>query len=557
MKIASWNIRGFNKPLKQNGVHHLIKHECIDIIGVLKTKLNQQKLARILRNKFCGWSHTENFPSHPAGRILILWDQTKVNLCVLEAAPQVIHCEVTCKVTSFAFRLSFVYGFHSIVTRRPLWSNLIDFGATCSIPWMVMGDFNCILSPDEKCNGAEVTPYETRDFADCCLTARLTDLRSIGCYYTWSKNSEGNILSVWSKLDRAVVDERWQQAGIHALANFQPSGCLSDHSPCIVSLFQQDGGRGKHFKFFNMWTEHSDFQNVVTEDLKQLNNKHYAHISARAEKAKNDLKAAQMELHDLPTNIELQSKRSFYYQQAKSVYLSKSDKCTKFFHSLVKRNAKQNFIAAVMKQDGMPTSSLAEVEAEFLAYYQNLLGTNHARDAIDETILGEGPLISREQADSIVRYISPQEIKDVLFNIGDDKSPGPDGYTSCFFKKAWGMIEGDFVGAITEFFETGSLLKQINHTVIALIPKTSHASTVGDFRPISCCNVVYKTITKILSNRSIIDNAQAAFVKGRSMVENVHLAQELLKQYNRKRVSQDAFLRSISERHMTPYIGNF
>ncbi|XP_022871069.1 uncharacterized protein LOC111390282 [Olea europaea var. sylvestris] len=132
-----------------------------------------------------------------------------------------------------------------------------------------------------------------------------------------------------------------------------------------------------------------------------------------------------------------------------------------------------------MKGDGTSMSSLVEVEDEFLGYYQILLETNHACDPIGWNILREGPSLFSEQADFLVRDISPQEIKDALFNIGDEKSPGPYLYSSCFFKKARETIEGDFVDAITEFFDIGSLLKQINHTVIALIPKRSHASTVG------------------------------------------------------------------------------
>ena len=66
---------------------------------------------------------------------------------------------------------------------------------------------------------------------------------------------------------------------------------------------------------------------------------------------------------------------------------------------------------------------------------------------------------------------------------------------------------------------------------------------MGDYRPIACCNVIYKIIAKILASRlepllgSIIDHAQAAFIKGRNLGENVQLAQELLRKYARKRSS--------------------
>ena len=44
------------------------------------------------------------------------------------------------------------------------------------------------------------------------------------------------------------------------------------------------------------------------------------------------------------------------------------------------------------------------------------------------------------------------EIKKVLFDIDDDKTLGPDGFTSKNFKKAWDNIKGDFCTAVKEFF---------------------------------------------------------------------------------------------------------
>jgi hypothetical protein len=62
---------------------------------------------------------------------------------------------------------------------------------------------------------------------------------------------------------------------------------------------------------------------------------------------------------------------------------------------------------------------------------------------------------------------------------------------------------------------------------------------MGDFRPISYCNLIYKCITKILANRlvscleDLISPNQTAFIPNRSIVENVLLAQEVMKNYHK------------------------
>jgi len=89
------------------------------------------------------------------------------------------------------------------------------------------------------------------------------------------------------------------------------------------------------------------------------------------------------------------------------------------------------------------------------------------------------------------------------------------------------LIKKDFYQRIVEFFMHGRLLKQINHTFIALISKIENPSQTHHFRPISLCSTVYKMIFKILVNRirsllnKIVSPVQSAFVPSRSIHDNI------------------------------------
>ncbi|KAL0288033.1 UNVERIFIED_CONTAM: hypothetical protein Sradi_7110800 [Sesamum radiatum] len=149
-------------------------------------------------------------------------------------------------------------------------------------------------------------------------------------------------------------------------------------------------------------------------------------------------------------------------------------------------------------------------------------------------------VLTQEESQALVQSVTREEIKDAFFDIAEDKAPGPDGYSSGFYKAAWPVIGEEMIKAILEFFTTGRLLKQVNTTILALIPKVRAPSTVSDFRPISCCNVLYKVITKIIVQRlrlvldKLISPSQNAFVPGRSIGDNILLAQELFAGYNRQ-----------------------
>lgn len=52
-------------------------------------------------------------------------------------------------------------------------------------------------------------------------------------------------------------------SGLQANARFLPMGCLSVHSPCVVSLFELPRSPKNCFMFFNIWCAHEDFLQLV------------------------------------------------------------------------------------------------------------------------------------------------------------------------------------------------------------------------------------------------------------------------------------------------------
>lgn len=67
----------------------------------------------------------------------------------------------------------------------------------------------------------------------------------------------------------------------------------------------------------------------------------------------------------------------------------------------------------------------------------------------------------------------------------NDKSSGPNYFTSGFFKAVWPIIDNDFLVAIKSFFTNGFFSKGINYTILALIPKKEKAKEMKDYWPIS------------------------------------------------------------------------
>ncbi|XP_044507202.1 uncharacterized protein LOC123226737 [Mangifera indica] len=183
---------------------------------------------------------------------------------------------------------------------------------------------------------------------------------------------------------------------------------------------------------------------------------------------------------------------------------------------------------------------MKEVKKEFVEYFKSVLNGNGYSNVNHEELKKLIKFrLGHKDKDMLIREVSAVEIKETIFTMDNNKAPSLNGYSACFFKAAWSIISDDVVKDIKHFFNMGHLLKEVNCTMLALVPKVTNFSLYKDLRPIACCNTLYKCITKIMANRlkvvlpQFINKAQVAFVGDRCISENILLCQELMHNYKK------------------------
>ncbi|XP_020243171.1 uncharacterized protein LOC109821392 [Asparagus officinalis] len=428
--------------------------------------------------------------------------------------------------------ISSIYGFNHLYARKVLWSDLKPIHQTVgSTPWLLCGDFNSITSNEEKIGGSMLTDFDTEDFRAFINDCQLAHLKTIGQV-------------------QFLVPK------------------ISDHSPGLITVSEECSQGKRPFKIFKMWKKHDCFLPTVANAwqqrikggamfsvclklknlkiaLKDINRKFFYNISEQVHHAKQTLEDVQKDLQVDPMspnlikrekeciskyNTLMDCELSFFKQKARIDWSVQGDRCTEFFQSMIEANMHHNRVMLLYNNLGQRLTEGDDIVNEFITHFKSLMGTTVDTTPPNINIIHSGPCLDDSQARDLI---------------------------------ASSVVGDEVTQAVDEFFKTGKLLGKVNSTAISLIPKVNCPTTPLEFRPISCCNVLYKFISKILANRirtvigSIINDAQSAFVEGRQTTNNILLAHELIKNYSRKYVSPRVMLSIDIKKHLILSAGAF
>ena len=172
IKIAAWNIRGRNDPLKQKEVISFVKEHSLSVVCLLETRVRISNKDRIFTSILPGWSLLHNYDHALLGRIWVCWKPSVVSITAMLCTDQAILCRITVLKDNSSFFCSAIYASNIPNDRRVLWSHLQGCSAYVrSMPWFLLGDFNTTKFSSEKIGGNMNTNTAMEEFHDCLFDA--------------------------------------------------------------------------------------------------------------------------------------------------------------------------------------------------------------------------------------------------------------------------------------------------------------------------------------------------------------------------------------------------
>ncbi|XP_026455541.1 uncharacterized protein LOC113356584 [Papaver somniferum] len=437
----------------------------------------------------------------------------------------------------------FVHASYLQVTRRRLWQQLESIND--EVPWLVIGNFNCILRNEEKKGGLETRTSVINEFSDWMENNNLFEADSLGCNFTWTNGQSGHHRII-SKLDRAIINPAWPQ-----------------RAP---------------FRIQKMWFLHADLMRMVTEnwnmpvfgnpdfifpfklkrlkiEMKAWNFRVVGNIHSRLKQDKlrfemtarisdedpsnipnlNSMKDAMSTLHD--TNLHY---ITMLKQKARNNWLVDGASNTTYFHNCIRTRRSSNVISELVDNvDNVITDNVL-LRDHVVSYYEDKF--NGPEDIIEDTLFDYNhESISPEESLEMDAIPDAEEIKKVVWDLGADSAPGPDGFSGCFYQQCWDVIQEDLIQAITYCWTVKKIPNGSNSSLLILLAKVRGANSLRSFRPIGLSKFFFKIFTKILATHlgkvldKLVSEEQVSFMKGRNIHENITLASEMINELHIKR----------------------
>ncbi|XP_030923475.1 uncharacterized protein LOC115950411 [Quercus lobata] len=354
------------------------------------------------------------------------------------------------------------------------------------------------------------------------------DLGFSGSKFTWARGKWG-CAAIKRRLDRGVSSISWRLA--FPKASVSHLGAIkSDHAPILLDTNPDEAFAHRPFRFKAAWIRDDSCVEVVEKAWNtSVRGSELVKLCKKQATTKDALRIWNRKIFGV-----CQNRINALMQNIKEVQNSTPQ-------SIMAGQNRHNNVDALKVEDGRWITGSNQIRHAFLEHFKDLF----REEEVSFPPYLEGlisPCISEEDNVNLSSIPTSEEIRSTLFHMQDPKALGPDGFLVLFYKEYWPIVGNDVISAVTSFFTLGSLPREVNSSLIVLIPKITNSSSVNHFRPISLCNVVYKVISKLLVAKmrplmqKLISPCQSTFLPDRWIAENQVIVHEMLHSFKTKKV---------------------
>ncbi|CAA7044678.1 unnamed protein product [Microthlaspi erraticum] len=529
----------------------MLKRHTTDVLAVFETHAGGDRASTICRGLGSENSYKVDATGQSGG-LWFLWRTGIGDVVIVDASDQFIHARIA--NGEEVLHVIVVYAAPSVSRRSGLWDELRSVIGGLDGPVLIGGDFNTIVRVDERAGGNGRLSPDSLAFGEWINDLSLIDMGFRGNMFTWKRGKlERNFVA--KRLDRVLCCAhtrlKWQETVVTHLPFLS-----SDHAPLYVQLSPEilRDPKRRPFRFEAAWLKHEGFQDLVKASWKDV----FGEISQRKELLLREIKDVQEALEAGPSdallvqeeelitalNVVLEQEEMVWFQKSREKWIPLGDRNTRFFHTSTVIRRRRNRIEMLRNSEGNWITDGKEMESLAVEYFRRLYSMEDI-DAVVDKLPTEGfeQLTEGERA-HLQKEFSALEIESAVRNMGKYKAPGPDGYQPVFYQSCWDTVGSSVIRFVMDFFTTGILPPETNDVLLVLIPKVGKPESITQFWPISLCNVLFKTITKVLVGRlkvvisKLIGPEQASFIPGRLSTDNIVLVQEAVHSMRRKKGRQ-------------------
>ena len=205
-----------------------------------------------------------------SGGLALLWNDD-VQLTIQNFSINHIDAQV-CLHGALFRRFTDFYGNPIAHRRRESWALLDKLDSMMTLPWLLMGDFNEILSSDERSGESAGSQRSMFEFGEVINRCSLVDLGYHGYPFTWENGRDAEAY-IQKRLDRAVASTSWMSMfPLCTLDHLQSS--YSDHVPILLhtDLGKRQACIRRHpRKFEEKWSIHPECEKIIQKVWDQVN----------------------------------------------------------------------------------------------------------------------------------------------------------------------------------------------------------------------------------------------------------------------------------------------